>query len=44
MDRAIIEKALDDERTDDLEDALQLACAERWQADQFVTRDSKLIF
>lgn len=39
VDKALLEKAIDDERFDDLEDALQMACAEQWQADTFVTRD-----
>lgn len=39
MDRAIIEHALDDERFDDFDDALQMACAEAWHADSVASRD-----
>lgn len=41
MDRALIEKAIDDERFEDFEDALQMACAEKWGADRLVTRDQE---
>ncbi len=39
LDRQLLEKALDDDRFEDFEDAIQMACAEQWRADTFVTRD-----
>jgi len=42
VDDEMINRALDDERTGDIEDALQLLCAEKCGAVQFVTRDTEL--
>lgn len=41
MDHAMIEQALNDTRFSDLEDAMQMVCAEKCGADIFVTRDDK---
>lgn len=41
LDGDMIEQALKDNRFDDLEDALQMVCAEKCGADVFVTRDEK---
>lgn len=42
IDRALLEKAIDDERFDDFEDALQMACAEQWNADRIISRDKDM--
>lgn len=42
MDRSLLVQALDDDRYDDFEDALQMACAQEWNAEIFVTRDKEL--
>lgn len=41
MDHAMIEQAINDTRFSDLEDAMQMVCAEKCGADVFVTRDEK---
>lgn len=41
MDKRLIERAIDDERFDDLENALQMACAEQWGASRIMTRDKE---
>lgn len=41
MDQAMIERALNDTRFSDIEDAMQMVCAEKCGADVFVTRDEK---
>ena len=41
IDHAMIEQALNDTRFSDLEDAMQMVCAEKCGADIFVTRDEK---
>ena len=41
VERKTIEKALDDDRFEDFEDALQMACAEQLKADMFITRDNE---
>lgn len=44
LDKSTIMKALEDKRFDDFEDALQMACAEQWQANSLVTRDNDFVF
>ena len=39
VDKSLLMQALDDDRYEDFEDALQMACAQQWNADTFVTRD-----
>lgn len=39
IDTNLIEKAASDDRFDDFEDALEMACAEECNADLFITRD-----
>lgn len=42
VDEQVIRRALDDDRFEDFEDALQIACAEVCNAEFFVSRDSEI--
>ena len=42
VDKSLLLQALDDEKYDDFEDALQMTCARQWNAEMFVTRDKDL--